>query len=213
MSIENPVSQLEIDELSELELADKFEYERDGFEAFYKRRELLGPHSEVVEAIDMVKNKEKALEIGPGTHNEVRYMIEQGFHVTAIGPDNTDRYSRDIDENKLTSLQGDITNFNFEANQFDFINASLVFPFIDKEKWQSVISGLKKALKSEGVFVGIFFGENSIMVTKENNASTNVDEIRSFFEDGFEIKKLEELGPKSSPKGMYHSIVVIAKKE
>ncbi len=58
---------------------------KTGWEIYVENTKGAKPRPILVKAIELVKEKNEALDLGSGAMNDVRYMIQVGFkHVTAV---------------------------------------------------------------------------------------------------------------------------------
>jgi hypothetical protein len=65
-------------------------------------------------------------------------------------------YLQDIQQEKLTLVLSTVETFSFE--NYDLINAQWALPFIRNDLFEETLSKIKRALRSDGIFTGQFFG-------------------------------------------------------
>jgi tellurite methyltransferase len=100
-----------------------------------------------------------ALDLGAGAGRDTRYLLAQGWHVTALdGEPAAIAILSDIRDEKLTVVQGSIQDFAFEPEKYDLVSAQFSLPFVPRAKFAGVFARIKAALKPGGLFAGQFFG-------------------------------------------------------
>lgn len=117
------------------------------------------PRQLLVQALESIKNREVALDLGAGALNESKYLLKSGFKkvIAVDNEENLDLIS-EINNEAFSFKKTVIEDYNFLNNHYDLINAQFVLPFIKKGKISTVINYIKSSLKKDGVFVGQFFG-------------------------------------------------------
>jgi tellurite methyltransferase len=114
------------------------------------------------------RNGHAALDLGAGAGRDTRYLLEQGFEVTAVDADpcSAELLSA-LPENHLQVVQSSFEDFTFAT--YDLISAQFALPFIPRSRFAEVFTRLKAALSPTGVFVGQFFGVNDQWNTPDHN--------------------------------------------
>ncbi|MEO5635223.1 MAG: class I SAM-dependent methyltransferase [Candidatus Paceibacterota bacterium] len=183
---------------------------------YYKKHSIRKPRKQLLRALDFCVNKESALDLGSGTLVESKAIIKNGFKkVVAIdnSPD-TEIFARNFKSKKLDFHKTSFRKFKFKKETFDLINAQFALPFYGKRNFKSFIKKILTSLKTEGVFVGQFFG-----VRDEWNISGSIlvfntkKEIREFFSGLELIELIEEEEKKETVSGdtkkwhVFHFIV------
>jgi len=75
-----------------------------------------------------VPQKGRALDLGAGAGRDTRYLLQQGFHVTAVDNDpQAVAMLRSFPEEKLQVVQAAFEDVAFET--YDLINAQFALPF------------------------------------------------------------------------------------
>jgi len=179
------------------------------------------PHSKSLErAVTLYcEQKGDALDIGAGNLRDTKYLLQEGFTVTAVDTsEESQEYGKALNNPSLTMVKDKIGNWGFPPNHYSVINAQGTLFHFYRDIFDSLIKRIKSSLAPGGVFCGDFLGPNDdwkecVLLTKE--------EIISLF-DGFDIKMIREVENDSSlpidikngidkPKH-WHSFHVIAKK-
>ena len=160
---------------------------------FFEKNKNIGPRSYLVDALQYVKNKEKALDLGAGTLRDSKYLLEQGFkEVTAVdSEEQIQSFAQNI--NNLEIIVSRFEDLELTENTYDLINAQYSLPFMKKEYFIDFITKVKKALKKDGIFVGTFFGINDSWNTDEYKTEIfhTREELLKLF-DGYELIELLE---------------------
>jgi SAM-dependent methyltransferase len=137
------------------------------WEDFYKITKDRPHWPLLAQAVSLQKCRENALDLGCGAGRDTRYLLEQGFHVTAV--DNNSRaiaLLEDLPQDHLQSVQSSFDDFEFET--YDLVNAHFALPFMPEERFHEVFARVKRALNPGGIFVGQFFGVHDEWNIPEN---------------------------------------------
>jgi len=121
----------------------------------------IKPRPLLVKAVDLVMDKNEALDLGSGALNDVRYLVSVGFkHITAV---DSKPIARDIIKNFpeeiVTYAISTFEDFEFVENKYDLINAQYSLPFNPENTFERVFKSIVLSLKSGGILTGQFFGE------------------------------------------------------
>src|SRR5579885_3828650 len=82
---------------------------------FYKFTKGQPPWSLLVKAVSIVSRKENALELGSGAGRDTIYLLEQGFHVTAVDKDpDSMAILQELPQQNLRLVQSGFEDFTFE---------------------------------------------------------------------------------------------------
>lgn len=125
---------------------------------FYTHTRERPPWPRMIQAVSLVAKKERALDLGCGAGRDTRYLLEQGFQVTAVDADAnamailaTFPY-----QERLRAVQSSFVDFPLE--NYDLINAHFSLPFLPREQFYAVFEKVRQVLNPDGIFVGQFFG-------------------------------------------------------
>lgn len=129
---------------------------------YYKVHASRKPREQVVRAVALCTEKEQALDLGAGTLVESAFLIESGFKkVTAVDSSTQSAdFAKSFDPNKFKLEVCSYQDFKFPENNYDIVNAQYALPFYGKDNFNKFIEQIKSSLKTDGIFVGQFFGVN-----------------------------------------------------
>ena len=121
----------------------------------------------LVEAVAHVRNGYQALDLGAGALADSRYLLEQGFDVTAVDSSpEVAEYAKDLGGRfHLRTCMFDA--YEFPPGTFDLINARYALPFNPPETFESMFERLRASLAPGGVFTGEFFGPEDSWAARE----------------------------------------------
>jgi SAM-dependent methyltransferase len=185
--------------------------------AFCKITNGRPPREILLKALEAAGHKGKALDIGAGALNETRYLLSQGFEVTAVDsePASAESAAR-IQDEKLQFEAVSYEVFRFPKDHYDLAVALYALPFTPPEHFKRVVQKLLGSIKPGGVFVGQFFGPDD----EWNDGSSHINfvsknDVKNMFKS-FEILSLEEeKGPGTTATGgtkYWHIFHIVAKK-
>jgi tellurite methyltransferase len=151
------------------------------------------PRPLLVEALNYVKEKEEALDLGAGAMNDVRYLVKEGFtHVTAVDQEPVaEDIVRNLPSEIVNYVISDFEKLDLAENKYDLINAQYSLPFNSKETFPEVWNKVIDSLKTGGVITGQFFGDHDGWIDRENMNFHTLEEAKKFL-SGLEVIKLEE---------------------
>jgi tellurite methyltransferase len=137
------------------------------WEDFYKITKDRPPWPLLVQAVSLLAHRKYALDLGCGAGRDTRFLLEQGFAVTAVDNDpNAIALLADFPRDRLRAVHASFEAFEFET--YDLVNAHFALPFLPKEHFPLVFDRIKRALDAGGIFVGQFFGVNDEWNTPGN---------------------------------------------
>jgi len=131
------------------------------WQEYFEKTKNGKPRPLLVKAVEFVKEKNEALDLGSGAFNDVNYLLSIGFnHVVAVDKVSVaDDILKSLLPTKVSNIISRFEDFDFVENNFDLINAQYSLPFIEKDSFDMVFGKIIKSLKPNGVFTGQFFGE------------------------------------------------------
>lgn len=141
------------------------------------------------------KENQKVLELGIGTGNLAREIINQSYEIEYVGIDSNKDYLT-ITKNKLRKkislIKGDIMNIDF-GNQYDTVISSLTLHHFNQKKLKTLYAKIKNVLNSTGRFVNLELikGENIKEIQKLQNDWYNFM-TRNGLDENFTKKIIKE---------------------
>jgi tellurite methyltransferase len=184
---------------------------------FYKHTRERPPWPRMIQAASLVTYRERALDLGCGAGRDTRYLLEQGFQVTAVDSDaNAMAILATFPQEKLRAVHSSFVGFAFD--NYDLINAHFSLPFLPREQFYAVFGKVREALNLEGIFVGQFFGIHDQWNTEERAVAmtflTREEALQAL--EGLDVIEFEEEDIDSvvadgSPKH-WHVFHIIARK-
>jgi tellurite methyltransferase len=124
---------------------------------FYSHTRERPPWPRMIRAASLVPRREHALDLGCGAGRDTRYLLAQGFQVTAVDADaNAMAILATFPQERLRAVQSSFVDFAFE--NYDLVNAHFSLPFLPRKQFYAVFDKVRQALNPGGVFVGQFFG-------------------------------------------------------
>ena len=137
---------------------------------FYQHTRERPAWPRLTRAASLVPRKGRALDLGCGAGRDTRYLLEQGFEVTAVDADaNAMTILATFPQERLRAVRSSFGDLPFE--RYDLINAHFSLPFLPREQFYAVFGKVREALNPRGIFVGQFFGIHDQWNTPEQ-AST-----------------------------------------
>lgn len=161
------------------------------WEEFYQLTKTNPPWPRLVRAVSLLGHAGEALDLGCGGGRDTRYLVAQGFEVTAVDSEAASLAAlADLPRERLHLVQSTFEDFSFMS--YDLINAHFALPFTQKAQFSAVFARLKATLKPGGVFVGQFFGINDTWNTPETTMTFLTQEQAHAELAGLEIVEFEE---------------------
>ena len=140
------------------------EFKWEDFDKITKGRP---PWPRLVQAVELLDQGKDALDLGCGAGRDTRFLLEQGFRVTAVDHDpHAIALLADLPQGRLRVVHSSFEAFEFET--YDLVNAHFALPFLPEEQFHPVFVRIKQALHAGGLFVGQFFGVNDEWNTPGN---------------------------------------------
>ncbi|HEV2459625.1 MAG TPA: class I SAM-dependent methyltransferase [Ktedonobacterales bacterium] len=137
---------------------------------FYGFTKDSRPWPLLVRAAALAPRKGSALDLGAGAGRDTRYLLEQGFEVTALDADaRAVALLATLPQARLRVVQSAFEDFVFASATYDLISGQFALPFIARDSFVDVVARLKAALAPGGVFAGQFFGIHDQWNTPERS--------------------------------------------
>ncbi len=185
---------------------------------FYKFTKGRPPWPLLVNAVSLVSHKERALELGSGAGRDTVYLLEQGFHVTAVDKDpHAMTILAELPQQNLRLVQSAFEDFTFEPDTYDLVSAQFALPFTARGKFDVVFARMKNSVQPGGIFVGQLFGMHDEWNTPDSRMTfLTREQAEELFKDIsiIEFNEVEEDGhvANGTPKH-WHVFHIIARKE
>lgn len=171
----------------------------------------------MVEALSYVKDGEQALDLGAGALSDSRFLLTQGFTVTAVDSDpQTDREAKSIQSDAFHLVVAQYDQFDFPEHTYDLVTAMFALPFNPPDTFNMVFARIVRSLRPGGIFCGQFFGVNDEWNVPNGRMTFHTKEaIHSLLIDMKVIKIKEEEKDGQTANGTpkhWHVFHVIARK-
>ncbi len=128
--------------------------------AYYAATRSRPPRELMVEALDYLDRREQALDLGAGALNDTKFLLAQGFDVTAVDVDpGVTQEAQRIMSPAFHLVISAYDQYQFPSETFDLVSAQYALPFNAPDTFDQVIENIKKSLRVGGVFCGQFFGD------------------------------------------------------
>jgi tellurite methyltransferase len=129
------------------------------WDRFYHFTKDSAPWPLLIRAAALAPRKGRALDLGAGAGRDTRYLLEQGFAVTAVDAEpGAVALLSALPADCLRVVQSSFEDFIFDVATYDLISAQFALPFIPRDRFAGVFARLKAALAPGGLFAGQFFG-------------------------------------------------------
>ena len=124
---------------------------------FYKRTKDKSPSFLLVRALKYCVQRNDALDLGCGAGRDTRFLLQQGFRVTAVDRNpEAILHLQDLSQDQLTLVQCSFETFRFGT--YDLVSAQWSLPFIQRDLFEGTLHKIKQALRPDAIFTGQFFG-------------------------------------------------------
>lgn len=114
----------------------------------------------LAQATRMMEIAGDALELGAGAGNEVRYLLERGYRVTAVDADaGAVKRLQALAHPNLRVVQSTYDAFPFQPDTYDLVSAHFALPFNPAATFDAMFTRLRRSIRPGGLFSGNLFGE------------------------------------------------------
>ncbi len=184
---------------------------------FYQATRESPPSALLVEAMEFVRNKGTALDVGCGALKDSRFLVHEGFDVVAIDAEPAVANEiHDIPADRFHFTQTTFEDFSYDVEKFDCINAMYSLPFIAPHAFNDVFRAITSALKHDGIFCGVFFGNNDEWNANPDMTFHTKADVEASFSDmevlAFKEKEFDGTTALKTPKH-WHTFQVIARRK
>lgn len=161
---------------------------------FYKNTAAINPHQLLIDAMQYVIEKRRALDLGAGALRDTKYLLECGFqHVDAVDLNQPIV----LDDPRLTFFQEPFDTFEFKKGAYDLINFQYSLPFNSVGTFQEVWESTMSSLAPGGILVGNLFGERDEWNTPQSKLVFHTrDQIEALLSD-IDVITLQEIEKES----------------
>ncbi len=158
---------------------------------FYNITKDRPPWPRLVQAVSLLASRKDALDLGCGAGRDTRFLLEQGFVVTAVDSDpHAVALLAEFPQEYLKVVHSAFEAFHFGT--YDLVNAHYSLPFMPQENFHLVFSRIIQALRAQGIFVGQFFGEHDEWNTPGNQMTFLTREQAEERLKGLHVLEFEE---------------------
>lgn len=183
---------------------------------YYKATSSKPPRPLLVKALEFVKNKDRAIDLGGGALNDAKYLLDQGFDVTVIDKSPlVEKEAKNVPNDRLHTLTTAFEDFNFPKEEYDLASAMFALSFTAPDHFNSVFKKIKDSLKKGGIFCGQFFGVRDEWKTNPKMIFHTEAQAKELFHDFDVISFREDEKDDKTAKGdmkHWHVFHVIARK-
>ena len=118
------------------------------------------PHWPLVEkTVRLLARTGQALDFGCGAGRDTRYLLAQGWSVTAVDREPAAiALLAELPQEQLRVVQSSFEDFAYGHEMYDLVSAQFALPFIPKMHFTAVFTRIKQAITPGGMFTGQFFG-------------------------------------------------------
>ena len=159
---------------------------RMNWSTYIQKTKDLPPHDLLIRAITYAK-KGKALDFGAGGFRDTRYLLKEGFEVTALDVNAEET----IDDNNFKLVSERFEDFTYPVKEYTLIDGQFAFPFIEKNNFVRIRNALHEALIDGGILTGNFVGTNDA-TSKGKMLFHSREEIEKLL-SSYEIISFEEM--------------------
>lgn len=152
---------------------------------FYEKTKDLPPTEGLISAVEFVKDRVIALDVGAGALRDSQYLLSQGFkHVIALDPEpEVLEISKTIEDPRLQAVISTVEDFDLPEERFDLINAQHSLYFINPVEFERIFNQLKKSLKKGGVLTGTLLGNRDEWREDKNKVTLDRQEVERITKD------------------------------
>jgi len=183
----------------------------------YKDTENLPPSKGLVGAMRFAPKTGNALDLGAGAGKDSRYLLENGYRVTAVDSDPASKkfLQKLPDQNKLTIVTATLQDFDFE--KYNLITSWFTLSFLPEEDLIDVFSKIKESLNPGGIFTGNVFGVDDEWSNSRSEMSFLTMQQTKELLDGLDVLILKESKhdgflANGKPKH-WHVFIIVARKK
>lgn len=126
---------------------------------FYGITKDSPPWPLLVRAAALARTHGRALDLGAGAGRDTRYLLGQGFAVTAVDAEpRSVALLETLHDARLRAVRASFEEFDFAGAPYDLISAQFALPFTPRDRFAGMFARLTAALAPGGIFAGQLFG-------------------------------------------------------
>lgn len=189
------------------------------WEKYYNITNNKPPRKNIVNFISKYNVNGNAIDLGCGSGSDTIFLIKNNWKVLAIDALNVEERIRNkLADNEQEKLEFEVQRFEeLKIPKCDLLISNNSLSFCDKDYFYEMWKEICLKIKSNGYFVGNFFGINDEWNSKnDRRIFFSKDDVISLFND-FEILEIEEIEKdRPTAEGQmkhWHIIDIIAKKK
>lgn len=131
----------------------------EDWKEFITKTKKLPPRKLLKDSLKYVKNFKNSLDIGAGGLRDTRLLLRNFDQVDILDSAEETKYlCEKLRRKNFKVYIKDFSNFKYQQDKYDLINAQFSLPFININKFNETIENIKSSLNKNGVLVGNFFG-------------------------------------------------------
>jgi len=159
----------------------------------YESTKELPPHESLFQALELVREREAALDLGAGAMRDTKLLLKVGFEkVVAVDSEPINQHN-EISDDRLEIVVQRFESYDFPEDSFNVVNAQFSLPFTSPTCFNTVFDKLKSSLMPGGIFVGQLFGKNDEWSSDKKMTFHSLEEVQNLFSRmeilGFEEKE------------------------
>ncbi len=196
--------------------SEKLPSQSTSWATYYEKTKDLEVPELLSRGIEYVKDKNEAIDIGAGSLRDTKFLIEEGFTVTAL--DSSPlliKQAEGLPEDKLNLVNSSYEDFNFPKNKYDFVYSLHSLFFIKPENFNIIFDKIKNSLKTDGILCISLSGEKSTVANANQGSIHTKEGVKNLLSDMEIIDLTETLTDELLVSGYpakKHNFLVIAKK-
>lgn len=99
---------------------------------YYERTKHLPPQESLIEAEELVIQKDAALDIGGGALRDTRHILAQGWkQITVLDQEiQVAELAAELNDSRILCVTQNFESYPFPQNEYDLVNAQYALPFI-----------------------------------------------------------------------------------
>lgn len=149
------------------------------WKAYHEKSQERPPSESLVRAIQFVKRRAAALDLGAGSLRDSKYLVDQSFaEVVAVDKEPYTTALSANEKDKIIIVPASFETYDFPLEHFDLVNAQYSLPFTSPVNFSVVYDSLTSSLTKDGILVGQFFGKKDSWSERPNMTFHTEDEVQ-----------------------------------